>query len=83
MGVSYRPGDIVPTSGVYRIEHYRHRLMHEATLVQGTRFPLCRTCKTRVRFSLVCTVRGKIIPFRSTEILEEYPDVEANGQAAG
>ncbi len=83
MGAVYRPGDIVPTSGIYRIEHYRHRLMHEATLKQDTRFPLCRTCKKQVRFSLIGTVRGKVLPFRPTEILEDYPDVEGNGQAAG
>jgi ferric iron reductase protein FhuF len=83
MGVVYRPGQIVPTSGVYRIEHHRHRLMHEATLVKGTKFPLCRTCKTRVRFSLVNAARGKVLPFRSTAILEDYPDVDVNGQAAG
>ena len=73
-GVTYRPGDIVPTSGVYRIDHHLHRLMHEATLGEGMRFPLCRTCRAGVTFSLAHAIQGKIVPFRSTDILQEYPE---------
>ena len=77
----YKPGDTVPSNGIYRINHHLHRLMHEATLTEGMKFPLCRTCGNKVRFTLVRVVRGQVLPFRSTEILEEYP--EANSQRAG
>jgi hypothetical protein len=76
----YRPGDIVPKSGVYRIDHHLHRLMHEATLLEGEKFPLCRKCRAGVSYSLVRAVNGSVPPFRPTEILEEYP--EASGPSA-
>ncbi len=76
----YRPGDIVPQSGVYRIDHHLHRLMHEATLLAGEKFPLCRKCRGGVSFSLLRAVNGSVPAFRSTGILEEYP--EASGQSA-
>src|SRR5437588_6106734 len=31
--MEFSPGDTVPTSGVYRVYHDSHRLMHEATLL--------------------------------------------------
>jgi len=80
--ITYRPGDIVPASGVYRIEHHLHRLMHEATLEQGIRFPLCRTCRAGVTFVLVRAVPSQVVPFRSTDILQEYPAPEAKGKSA-
>jgi len=73
----YRPGDLVPESGVYRVTHDSHRLMHEATLLVGDRFPLCRQCKVSVRFELRRAVKN---PSRITAgyhaILEDYPDAE-------
>ena len=77
----FKPGDKVPSNGIYRIEHHLHRLMHEATLTEGIKFPLCRKCGNKVRFSLVRAIRGHALPFRSTEILEEYPEVK--GKRAG
>jgi hypothetical protein len=77
----YKPGDIVPRNGIYRIDHHLHRLMHEATLTEGMRFPLCRKCEDAVRFSLVRVITGEVLPFRPTEILENYTDVKANGQS--
>lgn len=67
----FKPGEIVPVSGIYRVEHKTHRLMHEAALLVQSRFPLCRRCDTAVRFELVRAVRGRVLPFRST-ILEEF-----------
>lgn len=73
----YRPGEVVPESGIYRVMHESHRLMHEATLLEGTRFPLCRQCKHSVRFDLR---RGVKNPTRISSgyhaILEDYPDTE-------
>jgi hypothetical protein len=73
----YRPGDVVPQSGIYRVVHDSHRLMHEATLVEGQRFPICRRCQRNVRFELRRPVKN---PTQITSgyhaILEDYPDVE-------
>ena len=73
----YRPGDVVPESGIYRVTHDSHRLMHEATLLQDQRFPICRKCRHDVRFELRRAVKN---PTRITSgyhaILEDYPDVE-------
>ena len=85
MPESYRPGDIVPRSGIYKIEHHAHRLMHEATLIAKSRFPRCKQCGEQVRFSLSKAARNGayIFPFRSTGILEEYPESEPPLTAAG
>ncbi len=69
----FRPGDKVPQSGIYRIEHDKHRMMHHATLTGGTRFPRCKQCGDAVRFVSVRASRGMVLPFRETDILEEYP----------
>jgi len=73
----YQPGDLVPESGIYRVTHASHRLMHEATLLESTRFPLCRQCQRSVRFELRRAVKN---PTRISSgyhaILEDYPDTE-------
>ena len=70
---NFKPGDTVPTSGIYRVEHNAHRLMHEATLVEDSVFPQCRHCGTAVRFQLLRPIQGRrALPFRSTAILEEF-----------
>ena len=77
VGKKYRPGDVVPESGIYRVTHDSHRLMHEATLLQDQRFPICKKCKHAVRFELRRAVKN---PTRITSgyhaILEDYPDAE-------
>lgn len=64
-------------SGVYRVLHESHRLMHEATLLAGERFPICKECKHKVRFEMRRAVKN---PTRITAgyhaILEDYPDAE-------
>ncbi len=52
---SFKPGEVVPESGIYQVMHYQHRLYHEATLVRGSLFPQCLQCEDRVRFRLVMT----------------------------
>jgi hypothetical protein len=72
---SFKPGEVVPANGVYRVEHNSHRLMHNATLVLHSRFPRCKRCGNAVRFHLLRPVKdGLIFPFRSNAILEEYPE---------
>ena len=51
----FQPADPVPESGVYQVQHYRHRLYHEVTICRGGNFPLCSECGTNVRFRLVRT----------------------------
>lgn len=73
--ISFKPGELVPESGVYCIEHHSHRLMHVVTLAAHIRFPRCKRCGEAVRFTLLRKVRdGRAVPFRSTAILEEYPE---------
>jgi len=49
--------------------------MHEATLLEGDRFPLCKQCKHGVRFELRRAVKNptRIISGYHA-ILEDYPD---------
>jgi len=49
---TFSPGDKVPQSGIYRVQHYRHRIPHEITILQGENFPSCHTCGQQVRFRL-------------------------------
>ena len=49
--------------------------MHTATLVKNSRFPRCKRCGNAVRFTLLRRVKDTLVfPFRSTAILEEYPE---------
>jgi hypothetical protein len=47
---SYRPGDKVPASGIYRVMHFGHGHDHYVTCIREHVFPFCRTCGDRVRF---------------------------------
>lgn len=74
----HKPGQTVPQTGIYRVYHNRHRLMHEATFIQETRFPRCKRCKDSVRFVLIRLVHARnVLPFRSTELLEEWRERSA------
>jgi hypothetical protein len=72
----YKPGDIVSQSGIYKVYHNSHRLMHEATITEDAlRFPFCRQCGKKVRFTLAAEIKGNlrgVPPFRSTAFLEAY-----------
>jgi hypothetical protein len=47
MAEEFKPGQIVPASGVYRITHDTAHTdaSREVTLSKGRRFPTCRHCK--------------------------------------
>ena len=47
MGQEYKPGEIVPQSGIYTITHdpAHADMPHEVTVIKGRRFPTCRRCK--------------------------------------
>lgn len=71
----FRPGERVPRSGLYRVYHDAHRLMHEATLLTEDPFPFCKQCGTAVRFKFIRLLRDRdILPFRSGEILQKWED---------
>jgi len=48
---TYKPGNIVPESGIYIVLHKRHRPRHQNLLLKGQKFPRCRTCGEAVRFA--------------------------------
>jgi hypothetical protein len=43
--MAYKPGDIVPESGIYRVKHDpKHAAAHEVTCIEGKKFPPCKGC---------------------------------------
>jgi hypothetical protein len=82
--VDFKPGQIVPRSGVYRVYHDSHRLMHEAALLVNELFPCCRQCGDQVKFELLRSLRDNdVLPFHSGEILEVYDPPKKRGKIAG
>jgi YjzC-like protein len=57
MAQEFRPGEQVPSSGVYRVLHNGHRDEHDATLREGELFPTCTVCSHEVRFRLLQSAR--------------------------
>lgn len=55
---AYRPGQMVPISGVYTVVHEGHRAEHEALAIRGDEFPFCRVCQGEVRFYV-----AQIVPY--------------------
>jgi hypothetical protein len=47
---AFKPGDAVPRTGAYWVNHYQHRVAHVAAMKAGEAFPECRKCGVRVRF---------------------------------
>ena len=77
MHAKHKPGELVPKSGIYRVMHESHRLMHEATLLEGDRFPICKQCDRNVRFELRRAVKNPtLISSGYHAILEDFPDTE-------
>ena len=46
----YRPGQLVPISGIYTVVHIGHRADHEVIAIRGEEFPPCRLCGSEVVF---------------------------------
>ena len=49
----YFPGQAVPATGIYRVDHTGHRQPHEVIAIQGEVFPGCRRCRDEVSFTLL------------------------------
>ena len=46
MANEFKPGSIVPFSGIYRVVHdTKHAEPHDVTCIKGEHFPSCGTCK--------------------------------------
>jgi len=47
MAQEYKPGEIVPQSGIYTITHdpAHADMPHQVTVIKGRRFPTCRHCE--------------------------------------
>lgn len=56
---SYKPGEVVPAAGIYKVLHRGHRTPHEASLKASETFPSCRQCGDQVRFELVVPIGRK------------------------
>jgi hypothetical protein len=48
----HRPGERVPTTGIYKVLHHQHREPHDVVLKVSDRFPSCQQCGAHVRFEL-------------------------------
>jgi hypothetical protein len=69
---SFQPGERVSKSGIYRVTHESHRLMHQAALKADDIFPCCKQCGKQVRFELLHPIKDEqVVPFRTGSILEE------------
>jgi hypothetical protein len=56
MAETYKTGETVPHSGIYRVSHSEHRLPHEVTLLRGNTFPPCSKCGNNVAYNLLRAV---------------------------
>ncbi len=51
--IYFRPGEVIPETGIYRVFHSDHRVSHEVTLLQDEKFPECSKCKEDVHFQIM------------------------------
>ena len=82
-GLTYRAGQQIPTSGIYMVEHFRHREAHEVTLIRNEKFPFCQRCGFGVVFTLVQAAPELDTPTQAKIVLHQIPDVsEPDPEAA-
>lgn len=82
-GLTYRAGQRIPTSGIYLVEHFRHRHEHEVTLIRDERFPFCQKCGFGVVFTLVQAAPELDSATSPRIVLHQIPDVsEPDPEAA-
>jgi CheY-like chemotaxis protein len=54
----FRPEEIAPESGIFKVVHRKHREPHNVLAVAGMRFHKCRECGAAVRFQMVHAARS-------------------------
>jgi hypothetical protein len=68
MAQVFKPGEIVPQSGIYTITHdpAHADMPHEVNVIKGRRFPTCRHCKGisfelahAAKISAICVREGQ------------------------
>jgi hypothetical protein len=57
---TFRTGEQIAESGIYRVIHKTHRLPHEVTLLKDQVFPRCAKCRDKVKFELVRAVSERL-----------------------
>lgn len=78
---AYKPGDAVPTSGIYTAVHVDHRQPHDIVAIQSERFPPCRQCGNEVQFRI-----ARLLPHMTHDFDLAGPDAESlkrKAKAAG
>lgn len=65
----FRPGETIPESAPYLVQHEKHRANHDAYATGGGTFPHCRRCGDAVRFVLLDSS-----VFKAHATLESDPD---------
>src|SRR4051812_19136021 len=82
MAETYKTGETVPHSGIYRVKHSEHRLPHEVTLLRANTFPPCSKCGNNVAYQLLRAVT--VDSFAVTlNALPELSDSQALAASAG
>jgi len=83
---TFKTGQSVPQSGIYRVTHSDHRLPHEVTLLRAQEFPPCSKCGVKVKFKLLrgVTVDSfKIVLNSLPEVPSKISALEDLERAAG
>lgn len=69
IGQVFKPGQIVPTSGIYEVIHDQdHAQEHEVTCVKDKKFPTCSRCGEHPRFKL----KHKAVHIETHKYFEHY-----------
>ena len=55
-GIAFHSGQVVSTSGHYKISHRPHALRSDIVLLKGNYFPSCAICEAPVQFRLTQAV---------------------------
>ena len=75
--MTFRTGQTVPESGIYRVTHSGHRLPHEVTLLKDQQFPRCSKCADLVEFEVIAVAptmgerRGRIVLYELPVLLSD------------
>jgi hypothetical protein len=75
--LTFHPGEIIPASGIYQVEHSNHRGPHRLTLRRGEQFPVCQRCAYSVMFALVHSA-PEMDGSSWNVVLHTIPDFEQN-----